>query len=294
MYRKILVPLDGSAFSDGILPYVRWLAFALKLPVELLYVNDPGGLGSRLPKIQRGEFLEKIAASLPDTLAVKRTVEPGEPAQVIVKMAHAEAGTLVAMSTHGYSGAARWLLGSVTDKVLHAPTGDLLLVRPEGASGSAAVELQTVVVPLDCSQTAENVLPAVSELAGLLHLEILLAHVTKHFYAGPPDAFLPVFGAIPDLKEIWERDKAAGNRYLSETADQLRARGVSRLSTRLLEGGVDGAAGEIIELAQKIPGSLIAMTRHGQSGIGQWLIGSVTKRVVQHSRRPVLVVRAQP
>jgi nucleotide-binding universal stress UspA family protein len=293
MYRKILVPLDGSKLSAGVLPYVRWLAAALNLPVEFLHVNDPARLAPYSPPMQGGDYLAKVAESFSGITNVRCTIELGNPAAVIINLASAEPGTLVAMATHGYSGAARWLLGSVAEKVLHALTSDLLLVRPGGADESGAAEMKTVLVPLDRSEPAEEVLPTVSELANLLDLEVLLVHVTRHVYAGPPDAFVPVFGAIPNLKELWERDKEEGNKYLSEKAEQLRARGMAHLSTRLIEGGVDGAAGEIVEAALKISGSLIAMTSNGQSGIGRWLIGSVTQRVVQHSKSPVLVVRAQ-
>lgn len=292
MYEKILLPLDGSALSAGILPYARLLARLLILPVELVYVADSARLGAYSPRLGNGDFLREIAATFPEGVSVKPTVEHGNPADVIINLASAHAGTLVTMSTRGYAGAARWLLGSVADKVLHGLKGDVLMMRPD-ASGAATVELKTILVPLDGSQAAEKVLPPVSELATLLNLEMLLVHVTKHFYAGPPESFAPVFGAVANLKELWERDKAEGNRYLKAKADQLRERGLNCFSTRVIEAGVDGAAGEIVDLAQKIPGSLIAMTRHGDSRLSQWLVGSVTKRVVQHSRRPVLVVQAQ-
>jgi nucleotide-binding universal stress UspA family protein len=294
MYHKILVPLDGSPLSAGILPYVRWLATAVKLPLELLHVNDSDRLEPYSPPMQRGDYLAKVAATFAKSADVKCTIEQGNPAEVIINIASAEPGMLVAMATHGYSGAARWLLGSVAQKALRALTNDLLLVRPGSANDSDQVELKTVVVPLDCSLPAEKVLPPVAELSRSLNLEILLVHVTKHVYSGPPDAFLPVFGAIPNLKELWEHDKAEGIKYLNEKAEELCAQGITRLSSRLIEGGVDGAAAEIIDLAQHISGSLIAMTSHGRGGIGRWLIGGVTERVVCNTRSPVLVVRPQP
>jgi len=293
MYNRILVPLDGSNLAAGILPCVRWLARALKLPVELLYVDDPARLAPYSPLMQPGDYLEKLAASFPGAANVKCTIESGNPAAVIINMAKAEPGILVGIATHGLSGAARWLLGSVAEKVLRALTSDLLLVRPQGVNADGAAELKTVLVPLDCSQAAENVLPTVSELAHVLNLEVLLLHVTKHVYAGPPDAFLPVFGAIPNLKELWEQDKARASEYLAGKVEQLRAQGLANFSSKVIDGGVDGAAGEIIDFAQKIPGSLIAMTSHGQTGIGRWLIGSVTERVACHSTTPVLVTRPQ-
>ena len=75
------------------------------------------------------------------------------------------------------------------------------------------------------------------------------------------------------------------NKYLTEKVDQLRAQGLTNLSFKVIEGGIDGAAAEIIDAAQKISGSVIAMTRHGQTGIGRWLIGSITDRVVRHLAR---------
>ena len=293
MYSRILVPLDGSKLSAGILPYVRWLALELEAPVELLSVNDPSQLAPAGPPLQGSDYLDNVAASFSGTARVKCTLQRGNPADIIIDLAAAQSGTLIAMATHGHSGAKRWLLGSVAEKVLHALAGDVLLVRPEELDGSGDVRLKTLLVPLDGSERAGRVLPSIVGLVKRLDLEVLLAHVTTRVYAGPPDAYLPVFGAIPNLKELWEQDKAAANKYLTEKVEQLHAQGLANASSKVIEGGVDGAAAEIIDLAQKIPGSLIAMTSHGQSGIGRWLIGSVTERVVRHSNCPVLIVRPQ-
>lgn len=291
MYQKIIVPLDGSTLSAGILPYVRWLTTALGLPLELLHVHDADALKPYGAPGAGLDYLEKVAAAFPQSLRVRCSVAQGNPAAVIIERASNEIETLIAMATHGYSGAARWLLGSVAQKVLHALPSDLLLSRP--ASDNGQVRMRTILAPLDRSLLAEQALPRVVELSDRLDLEVLLVHVTKHVYSGPPDAFLPVFGAIPNLKELWERDKAAGNQYLAEKVEQLRAKGAGRLSSRVLEGGVDGAAGEVVELARTVPDCLIAMTSRGEGGIGQWLVGSVTERVVCNSRSPVLVVRSQ-
>lgn len=291
MYNKIIVPLDGSTLSKSVLPYVRWLGASLNTRVELLHVEDVNRLAPYSPPLQIG-YLENIAASFSEGCNVKCTIEHGSPAQLIIQKASAEPGVLLTMATHGYTGAARWLLGSVTQKALRGLHSDLLTVRPAGGDDSGRAELKTIIVPLDLSLPAEQVFAPVAELARRLALEVLLVHVTKHVYSGPPDAFLPVFGAIPNLKELWEHDKAVGAKYLNEKVEDLRARGISRVSSRVLPGGVDGAAGEIIVAAENTPGSLVAMTSVGQSGLGRWLVGSVTERVVCHSRTPVLVIRA--
>jgi len=264
----------------------------LKTPVELLHVQDVNRLAPYSPPLQIG-YLENIAESFSQGSDVKCTIECGNPAELIIHKTSAEPGVLVAMATHGYTGAARWLLGSVALKALRGLHSDLLTVRPGGGDDSGHAELKTIIVPLDLSPAAERVIAPVLELAQRLDLEVILMHVTKHVYSGPPDAFLPVFGAIPNLKELWEHDTAIGAAYLTEKVTELRGRGVSRVSSRVLSGGVDGAAGEIIAAAENTPGSLIGMTSVGESGFGRWLVGSVTERVVCHSRIPVLVIRAQ-
>ena len=290
MYRKILVPLDGSGLATGVLPYVRHLAGALKLPVELLSVNDPGLLVSYAPSLLR-DYLDTAAKSFPASIGLSQTLENGNPANVIAQTARRETGTLVAMATHGYSGAARWLLGSVAEKVADGLTTDLLLVRPEHTDTGGEIILRTVLVPLDFSAAAEVVLPTVTELSKSLNWQTILIHVTKRFYPGPPEILPPPFGAIPNLNEIWQQDTAAATEYLTSIAQKLRSQGLTPVEPRALAAGADGPAGEIVDLAQTMAGSLIAMTPHGHSGNGRWVMGSVTRRVIQFSRRPVLIVR---
>ena len=195
----------------------------------------------------------------------------------------------------GYSGAQRWLLGSVAEKVLHGATNHLLLVRPAGGDISGEARLNTVLVPLDGSELAEEVLPTVTDLSACLKLEVVLVHVLVRVYFGPPDAFLPVFG-----EQYSEPKMSSGHRlgseasqYLSEKVEQLRAKGLPNVSSVLIEGGAEGAAAAIIDLARKSSDNLVIMSTHGRSGIGRWLLGSVTERVVRHSGNPVLVIRPQ-
>jgi len=70
---------------------------------------------------------------------------------------------------------------------------------------------------------------------------------------------------------------------------QLEAEGLDKISYVMLEGD---AAGEIIDMAQKTPDNLVAMCTHGRSGVGRWVLGSITDRVVCYSADPVLVIRS--
>jgi nucleotide-binding universal stress UspA family protein len=291
MYSKILLPLDGSKLAEAVLPYVRALAKDLKIPVDLLYVNDPNQPTACAP-FMVNEYLKSITESFGSAVAVRSVVEAGNTAATIIEIAAAEPEMVVAMATHGYSGAKRWLLGSVAEKVLRAAANHVLLVRPANGAPIGAAKLTTVIVPLDGSTLAEKVLPTVSELALRLILQVVLIRVTRRIYSAPPEGFLPVFGAnAPDLKKLWEEAKAEANQYLIEKVNQLRQQGLTQVTPLVFECGVDGAAAAIIDLVKKTPDSFVAMCTHGESGIGNWLVGSVTERVVRHTAGPVLVIR---
>ncbi|HUK40326.1 MAG TPA: universal stress protein, partial [Candidatus Acidoferrales bacterium] len=70
MYKKILVPLDGSKLAEGVLPYARLLAVPLKLPVDLLYVNDPDTVAPAAYSISGSDYLKQVAALFSSGLAV--------------------------------------------------------------------------------------------------------------------------------------------------------------------------------------------------------------------------------
>jgi nucleotide-binding universal stress UspA family protein len=183
-------------------------------------------------------------------------------------------------------------LGSVAEKVLRGASNDVLLVHPSDGAPPGDAKLTRVLVPLDGSKLAEAVLPTVGELALRLSLQVVLVRVTRRIYSAPPEGFLPVFGAnAPNLKKLWADANAEASAYLAHKADEMRRQGLTQIRPLVLESGADGAAAAIIELVKKTPDNFVAMCTHGESGIGSWLVGSVTERVVRHSTGPVLVIR---
>lgn len=299
MYTKLLVPLDGSPFSESILPYARSLAKALKLPVELFQAIDPE-IVTALSDPGRGryadivaadlsrdslQYLELVAASFPEPSTVDCRVEVRDAPSAIVERAGAEAHTLIAMSTHGRSGLGRWLLGSVADKVLHATRNNLLLVRPTHQLETTGLKaLKTALVPLDGSELAEKVLPCVIDVAKKVNMEVVLARVYAVWEAVRPAEEYNI-----DPARLRERLKAEAQRYLEEKAARLKAEGLDKVRSSVLEGD---PAGQIIQLAQQTPDNIVAMCTRGRSGMSRWVLGSITEKVVRHCGDPVLVVRA--
>ncbi len=143
MYSKILVPLDGSELSEAVLPHVRTIAKSMgaevllvRVPVVLPYdynIIDPELIASleANAKTEIQAYLEKqVAALQADGIKVSMRIGEGLVADTLLELVESEHCDLIAMSTHGRSGFARLLMGSVADKVVHGAKAPVLLVRP--------------------------------------------------------------------------------------------------------------------------------------------------------------------
>ena len=285
MYTKILVPLDGSRLAEQILPYACLIAEAFEIPVELLRVDDSGSLAPS----KGNDYLREIGDwAFPSSVKFHRSIEIANPTEAILRHAAAERQTLIAIATHGLSGIRGWTMGSVAYKVVHATRNPVLLIRPtEEGDPAVAVKLGTVLVPLDGSGLAERILPHVIALAKQLSLEVTLIRA----YTSPPDDYIVGDGLY---LEALARGRAALkeeiDNYLTGKTEHIRAAGLSQVSPIAIEGE---AAGEIIDCARNTQNGLIAMSTHGRSGLGRWLMGSVAEKVVQYSHNPVLVIRPE-
>jgi nucleotide-binding universal stress UspA family protein len=298
MYKKILVPLDGSAVAEQVLPYVHTLADGLKIPAELMGVVDVAELAFHMSaekaryldtmiedSVRRsGEYLKGVAQTFPRA-SVSFSVEKGRAEEVIIAKAAADKETLITMATHGRSGINRWLLGSVAEKVLRGSPNPLLLVRAKAeASTEGEVTLKSIVVPLDGSEVAESGLPTVLEMAKKLNMEIVLFRACNVPYS--------VFGGVRDhfgiVDELLGAIKGEAHDYLEKKTEELK-QGGNKVSYVLGQGT---SADEIISLGRKTPDNLIVMCTHGWSGVKGWVLGGITETVVRHSGDPVLVIRA--
>lgn len=298
MYNRILVPLDGSLLAEGVLPYVHILGGQLQSRVQLLRVADPalsyvnysGDFDTYYVPVDHEEeaqiYLETTAEPLrKDGMAVSTAVHHGiSPAECILGEAARDPSTLIAMSTHGRSGLSRWLIGSVTDKVLQAARNPLFIVRArvEGTFG-AETGFNQVIVPLDGSLMAEKVLPHVVELSKSLGVAAILVRAipTEESYSRYLQYSVGAFENFSLAPETRAED------YLKGVADKLVQHGVSCVEQSLLYGD---PAKVILGFASRTSSSLVALTTHGRAGVSRWVLGSVTDRVVRHSEFPVLVI----
>ena len=297
MYTRMLIPLDGSKVAEQVLPYARYLARKLSIPVELLQAADPEALAlltdpehSRyadtvwVDKINTGRiYLDAVARSFAGA-RVECLVEKGRAEDVVIDKAAGDRNTLIVMATHGRSGIQRWLLGSVADKVLHGSSNHMFLVRAtEQGKTEGEAALRTVVVPLDGSALAEQALSPIEDLAKKMALKLVLLRA----YALPSSVTGEDYGTY--MEEIMSQMESESRDYLSSKVNEAKRKGLSEVESVVKFGyGAD----EIIALARDTADNFVAMCTHGRSGVKRFTLGSVTDRVVRHSGDPVLIIRA--
>ena len=291
MYQRLLVPLDGSRLAEQVLPYVHVLGNHLKCPISIVrafglpYMLESAD-GATIDRVstdlrhQAREYLNRVSMALRDGGGtVSATEYEGDPAPVIINEAEKVPDTLITISTHGRSGVTRWVLGSVAEKVLNATTNPLLMIRGKPTEDSSSsdipgtsedwvrpVDVNSIVVPLDGSSMAEQVIPHAVALAKSLEVSVVPTGVAT--------------SASEDTRV---------SEYLNNAAQQFRQEGVTTEGGQLLHGD---PADALLDMTQRTTGCLVAMTTRGRSGVQRWVMGSVTDRVVRYSDSPVLVVRA--
>jgi len=237
-------------------------------------------------RTQGKAYLDDMAKQLTaEGFKVSTSLVDGESADHIVAEAEKDPDTIIAISTHGRSGIGRWLLGSVTDKVIRHSNNPVLVVRArEGEVTSAAPKLKQVVLPLDGSERSAEALDHAVTLAKALNVGVtLLRSISPMAYGDTFADYVPTM--YEDLAGEIEEDVRD---YLSFEAKQVRDAGIATVTEKAIDGY---PATAVIDEVGDAGDSLVVMATHARSGIGRWVLGSVTDRVVRHCTGPVLVVR---
>ncbi len=142
MYKRILVPLDGSELAERILPHVEAVAKATGAETLLIRTTDPrhASIAAEAPtearkwldtdQAQAAKYLEGVAKRLQDAgITTRLEVLVGEPAVEILMAAEKENVDLIAMMSHGATGFNHFDRGSVAEKILKGSTRPVLMVR---------------------------------------------------------------------------------------------------------------------------------------------------------------------
>jgi nucleotide-binding universal stress UspA family protein len=292
----VAVTLDGSEFAERALPSAVAVCRVFDATLVLISVLPSRGALRILPQgrssgntLEAGQaeteaYLDQLAQRhRADGLRIEYYVAAGPVAQGIDVLTRELGVDLLIMSTHGRSGVSRFMLGSNASaflQLLHVP---VILLRPETLAVGERPVLRKVLVTLDGSGFAEQVLPWVQLLTKATDAEVLFLTVPE---VPEPSMYGAMADAVDDLRMQAE---ANARRYLERTAGQFRAMGTP---VQLLVEGSRPAM-TVLDVAEREGVDLVMLATHGRGGMERLFLGSVADRVVHHSRCPVLLVPAR-
>jgi nucleotide-binding universal stress UspA family protein len=307
---NILCPVDFSAFSRHALQHGARLARWFNATLTVLYVYPPpaapppvlfGGLPGPLPiepypplTVSPEQTHEEILAAVVkfaatvDTkgLQLQAHAREGGTVRTILDEAKTLPADLIVLGTHGHSGFDRWMLGSVTEKILRKASCAVLTVPPpvNEPTDDAVTMLKRILCPIDFSDSSMNALEYALSLAKEADAELLLMHVIE---------------ALPDAADWQQRPDAAIVEYLHLTEEnaltRMRAAVPADARTwctpkeRLMTGK---PYKEILRVARDEDVHLIVMGVCGRNPIDLLFFGSTTNHVVRAAPCPVLTLKS--
>jgi len=303
MIRRILVPLDGSVWAEGVLPHTLILAKTFGARLDLLHVipaeRDGEGsypadpFGVRMARAHWTRYLDGKAAALrAEGVEVRTRVEEGPPSGEIVDLLTRGDYDLVALSAHG-SGSHRSLrMGSTAASViLNSGTGILLApARPRSGTAAGRVPYRSILAPVDCSPRSDWSLGIAGAIARRSQASLRVVHVLDC-----PEIVsrLPgTAGAATFVKRLRELNRSEARRYLDEVSWRFQAQGIP-VECEVIEGR-DAPAEALLAMTARIGIDLMVLSAHGRGASPVWPLGGTAAKLAFWAHHPMLILQDQP
>jgi nucleotide-binding universal stress UspA family protein len=299
--RRILCPVDFSDHSTRALDHSLAIASWYHATVTVLHVSPVAPVaayvsGSGLPAYvtMTADARHAVVTSLRQFAAreqqagapVEFEVAEGGVAETILARSSALPADLLVLGTHGRSGFSRWVLGSITEKVLRTAVCPVLTV-PRAVGNATPVAFRRIVCAVDFSDCSMAALEHAMSLAQEANAQLTVVHVIEL----PPD--------IP--REVHETVLAGPRNfaeYIALAEEEGRARLADAVPTRVRASiAVDTvlAAGkpyrEILRVASEHGADLLVVGVHGRGAIDRLFFGSTTQHLVRQAACPVLTIK---
>lgn len=309
MYKKMLVVLDGSQLAEIVFPYAKELAGRLDIDVILLHVYsqvmkgyapmykayiESAAKNIRMQAQQIQQNLVTLKSTKP--VDVRGELVMGYHADEILRFAEENAVDLIMMASHGRSGAQRWSIGGVADKILRAAKVPVWLIHAdvEKALPYDQWPSRALLVALSGSDISAIVIPHAIALAkqkgapmDVVLMEVVEPPITPTYYS-PEMSGIPLNWGQFVEQEI-ARSKKAAQEYLNSVEKQFRNEGI-KVSSLVLTGK---PAEEIVSYTNKNPYTVVIMATHGRTGLSRLIYGSVAESVLYGITNPMVLIRPQ-
>lgn len=285
MYKNILVPVDGSPGATEILNHVGEIAHWADAIVQLLFVADTTRDSVTVVEanvvdtlVQEGEDIVEEAGKTLNTLGVSydTDVVQGNPAPAIVEYADRYDHDLVVMPTHGREGLSRYVLGSVTEKVIRLSDVPVLTARMQ-PDEELTFPYESVLIPTDGSAGARHAADHGLAFAAALDATVHVLSVVDDSSLG-----LDVRSTISEQ----DSDQAATD-AVEDIASDAEMHGITNVAKHVEHGTPDE---EIRSCVESNDVHAIVMGTTGQHGADRILLGSVAEKTARSAPVPVITV----
>jgi nucleotide-binding universal stress UspA family protein len=301
--RRLLVPLDGSAFAERAIPLAAEIARRAGAELQIVHVDSRPGhpyTRDRLVQDEIGchycndlewqarEYVERVAAKVwqESALTVTPIVLDNRNVSAALSEAVSDGVDLVVMAAYGKGLIRRWVSGSTAHELIRRLTAPVIVISSDGSFANPTPErVVRVLVALDGSRGAEQALGPALAICGLTAAELELLHVVP---------LSSVFGPLSHRSGSGEMhwtpgrtETAMAQRYLRRVAQQFE--GQYAVNTRVVFNQ-RSIARTIAANAAAYNADLIAIATKKDAD-KRWL-GSIAERVVQFASMPVLIAAA--
>jgi nucleotide-binding universal stress UspA family protein len=297
MYKVIMAPTEGLDSERAAISVAVKLAHRFEADLRLVRVEsapliletiaqtpvvptEQVLMEERIAHLRNLEALGTECRALGE-IRVMTALEDGPVAPTLRDYAKKFNVDLIVMSSHARGGVKRVALGSVTDYLIRQSNVPVLVVRPP-ANFIGTIPEQTVsriVVPLDGSALAEQILPEVAELALQLRSTVSLLQVLAPLTYSQKEIMQP---GLP----WWDDDIATADAYLTRAASYLTQQGITVGKDVLLS---DNVATAILDYANRTRADIIALATSGSGGMSRFVFGTVADEVTRRSTSSLLV-----
>jgi nucleotide-binding universal stress UspA family protein len=301
MINHILIPLDGSALAECVLPHVLTIARGTDAHVTLLHVLDlPHSISIvdkpvvdplewHLRKQEAEEYLDQIADKLRSSnLNVKSAIMEGLPAECVIDFANNNDVDLITLSSHGRSGLSKWNVSSVVQKIILRSFKSTLLIRAylSPYTDFEEVRYNRLFVGLDFSTRAEYILPVAISLSQFYKSELILGMVIRkpeilhRFPLSEEDEHL--------ITRIADRNYHEASHYFEQLHSRLSLQDIN-LQTRLVVS--DNITASLHDMVEQENPDLVMLVAHGHSSEGRWPYGSVAASFIAYGNTSLLIMQ---
>ena len=298
MFKRLLVPLDGSKLAEAILPVTSYMAE--KFGAEILLIH---AIEQDAPDTVHGErhlaaaneaeaYLDEIAARLarPNVVVTKHVhtaILKSEIARSILDHALEHQADLVMLCAHGHGGWRDRFVGNIAQQVISLGTTPVVCLNHEESNTIAEYVCHNILLPLDVSPHHEPAFPVAKEMAHVFGATLHLINVVPTRSTLSPERAGTGMLLPSTMSKILELSQEEAVDYLQGKMRELSSETI-RATAQVARGDIATA---LLDAEMRADVDLIVLATHGRTSMDAFWSGSVTPKVLAQSQAPVLLVR---